>query len=75
MNSEFVDEFEIKTEIEEWKPPDVSEFGIITSRDQNQSPDSHLNEIKKSNNFFDISKGPKIKLEGTFVVITQYFRH
>ena len=66
MNSEFVDEFEIKTEIEieEWKPPDVSGLGIITSGDQNQSPDSHLNEIKNSNNFFDISKGPKIELEG-----------
>ena len=58
MNSEVVDEFEIKTEIEieDWKPPDVSELGI-TSSGQNQSLDSHLNEIKNSNNSLDISKG------------------
>ena len=62
MNSEVVDEFEIKTEIEieDWKPADVSELGITSSDQiQNQSLDSHLNlnEIKNSNNFFDISKG------------------
>ena len=65
MNSEFVDDFEIKTEIEieEWKPPDVSVLRN-TSSDQNQSPDSHLNEIKNANNFFAISKGPIIELKG-----------
>ena len=67
MNSEFVDDLEIKTEIkteieiEEWKPPDTSGLGNTSS---DQSPDSHLNEIKNSNNFIDISNGPKIELEG-----------
>ena len=67
MNSEFVDDLEIKTEIktefeiEEWKPPDTSGFGNTSS---DQSPDSYLNEIKNTNNFFDFSNGPKIELEG-----------
>ena len=65
MNSEFVDDLEIKTEIviEEWKPPDVSGLET-TSSHQNQLLESNWNEIKNSNNFFDISKGPKIELEG-----------
>ena len=65
MNSEFVDDLEIKTEIEieEWKPPDVTGFET-TSSHQNQLLETNWNEIKNSNNFIDISKGPKIELKG-----------
>ena len=65
MSSEFVDDLEIKTEIEieEWKPPDVPGLET-TSSHQNPWLESNLYEIKNSNNFFDISKGPKIELEG-----------
>ena len=50
-------------EIEDWKPPDLSGFET-TSSHQNQMLESNWNEIKNSNNFFDISKGPKIELKG-----------
>ena len=65
MSSEFVDDLEIKTEIEieEWKPPDVSGLET-TSSHQNQLFESNLYEIKNSDNIFDISKGPKIELKG-----------
>ena len=66
MSSEFVDDLEIKTEIEieEWKPPDVSGLET-TSSHQNQLFESNLyHEIKNSANIFDISKGPKIELKG-----------
>ena len=65
MSSEFVDDLEIKTEIEieEWKPPDVSGLET-TSSHQNQLLESNLYEKKNSNNFLDISKGPKFELKG-----------
>ena len=65
MSSEFVDDLEIKTEIEieEWKPSDVSGLET-TSSHQNQLFESNFYEIKNSANIFDISKGPKIELEG-----------
>ena len=65
MSSEFVDDLEIKTEIEieEWKPPDVP-GPETTSSHQNPWLESNLYEIKNSDNIFDISKGPKIELKG-----------
>ena len=63
MNSDS-EELEIKTEIEieNWKPPDVSEAGIISSNQKGPTL-SHVNETENSRDFFDVSKSPIIKLE------------
>ena len=60
MNSK---ELEIKTEIEDWKPLDVSVAGIISSNQKGLPTLSHVNETENSRDFFDISKSPIIKLE------------
>ena len=67
MDSEF-EEFEIKTEIEieieDWKPPDVSD--VSGTNNQNPLLHSHLNELENLNDFVNTSKGPMIKLEGLY---------
>ena len=58
---------EIKTEIEieDWKPPDVSD--VSGTNNQNPLLHSHLNELENLNDFVNTSKGPMIKLEGLYL--------